>query len=105
MGLFSKVFGKGKNRCGKCGRSIELPTQLMRIHALDINDFSVSGLAGYCMGCGQYLCDRHLKFIKASAEPNSIEWVVGCDSCEWEIDLQPRAVDPDIERINFIRFK
>lgn len=105
MGLFGKLFGKGKTKCGSCGRSFDLPSQLMTIHALNINDFSISGMGGYCIACGHYLCDRHVAFLKAYSDPADIEYFVGCPRHQIEVTLEPREIDPDIERISFINIK
>src|SRR5690242_5835347 len=103
MGVFKKLFGKGKKRCSECGRGFEMPDQLLRLYAININDFSLDGMGGYCAICQKYLCDRHLEFIKANLDPNDIEWRIGCKRCQFPILLEPPKIDPDIERINFIK--
>ncbi|HEX2120634.1 MAG TPA: hypothetical protein VHL59_03235 [Thermoanaerobaculia bacterium] len=63
MGLFSKLFPGRGVRCGECGKSVEPPEQLMTIMALDIDQWSLEGMSGYCPSCRQYLCSNHIEFL------------------------------------------
>jgi len=100
MGVFQNLFGKGKNRCGACGRSVDSSAPAMQIHALDPSNWDLSGTSGHCYGCNMELCDKHWEFQKE--QPDGM-YLVCCKRCNTPLGQRP--IDPDIKRINFINIK
>ncbi len=81
MGLFSKLFSGRGVRCGKCGKSVEPPEQLMTIATDNIDRWSIEGVSGYCPSCQKYLCSDHIEFRGEGGQTTGFGvYVIACKS-------------------------
>jgi len=79
MGLFQNLLGKGKNRWGACGRSIDSLAPAVRVITFTPGgeEWNLEGCGYHCDGCNMDLCDKHWEFQK---EPPG-RYVLSCNRC------------------------
>lgn len=81
-----------------CSRTCMVPSVRLRLHTSQIESWHLD-VGGYCPGCREYHCHRHLHLWPDPREPKDPPYVITCHVCDSPVVSQP---DPREEAMAYI---